>query len=93
MLTVNSYFEDKVKSIGFQGESLPATVGVISPGEYTFGTSQHETMSVVSGTLSVQLPETTEWRDYVAGESFEVPANTEFSVKAAGDVAYLCTYA
>lgn len=93
MLTVNSYFEDKVKSIGFQGESLPATVGVISPGEYTFGTSQHETMSVVSGTLSVQLPETTEWRDYAAGESFEVAANTEFSVKAAGDVAYLCTYA
>lgn len=93
MLAVNSYFDDKVKSISFQGESLPATVGVITCGEYTFGTSQDETMSVISGTLSVQLPDTTQWRDYAAGESFEVAANKEFSVKASGDVAYLCTYA
>lgn len=93
MLTINSYFDDKVKSIGFQGESLPATVGVISAGEYAFDTSKHETMTVVSGVLSVQHPNNSEWVDYTAGQSFEVPANTVFTVKTAGDTAYLCTYA
>jgi len=39
MLSVNSYFNDKVKSIAFEGEALPSTVGVISAGEYVFDTS------------------------------------------------------
>ena len=43
MFKVNSYFDGKVSSIAFQGETLPATVGVMAPGEYEFGTSQHET--------------------------------------------------
>ena len=93
MLTVNSYFNDQVKSIAFQGESLPATVGVIRSGEYQFDTRQHETMTIISGTLLVQLPNSTEWLSYTAGESFEIDANDEFTVKASGDTAYLCTYA
>lgn len=93
MLTVNSYFDDKVKSIGFEGETLPATVGVISAGEYAFDTSKHETMTIISGTLTVQHPNTTEWVDYTAGQSFEVEANTVFTVKTSGHTAYLCTYA
>jgi uncharacterized protein YaiE (UPF0345 family) len=92
MLKVNSYFDDQVKSISFQGETLPATVGVISAGEYTFQTSQHETMNIVSGALHVQLPNTVEWCNYVSGESFQIAADKEFSVKASDDVAYLCTY-
>lgn len=93
MLTVNSYFDDQVKSIAFQGEALPTTVGVISAGEYAFDTSKHETMTVISGELLVQHPDTVEWVNYIAGQSFEVPANTVFKVKAAADTAYLCTYA
>lgn len=93
MLTVNSYFDDKVKSIGFEGESLPATVGVITSGEYAFDTSKHETMTIVSGVLTVKLPNSEEWVDYSAGQSFEVEAGVVFTVKAEKDVAYLCTYA
>jgi len=37
-LTVNTYFDGSVKSIGFQTADLPATVGVMVPGEYTFDT-------------------------------------------------------
>jgi uncharacterized protein YaiE (UPF0345 family) len=70
MLTVNSYFDDNVKSIAFQGEQLPATVGVISQGNYTFDTGKNEVLTIVSGSLNVQLPETKEWVTYVAGESF-----------------------
>ena len=48
MLDVSEYFDGHVKSIGFQTETLRATVGVMAPGEYEFGTSQKETMTVVS---------------------------------------------
>jgi hypothetical protein len=92
MLSVNEYFDGKVKSIAFQGETLPATVGVISPGEYEFGTSQKEVMTVVSGALTVQLPGSESWVRYDAGKAFEVAANTSFKVKAEVDTAYFCTY-
>ena len=92
MLSVNEYFDGKVKSIAFQGETLPATVGVISPGEYEFGTSQKEVMTVVNGALTVQLPGSESWVRYDAGKAFEVAANTSFKVKAEVDTAYFCTY-
>ena len=56
MLEVNEYFDGKVKSIAFQSTTLPATVGVMKAGDYTFGTSQKEYMTVVSGELIVKLP-------------------------------------
>jgi uncharacterized protein YaiE (UPF0345 family) len=34
VLDVNEYFDGNVKSIGFQTETLRATVGVMAPGEY-----------------------------------------------------------
>lgn len=93
MFTVNEYFAGKVKSIAFQTESLPATVGVMAPGEYTFGTERQETMTVVSGRLTVQLPGQEAWQTYGVGESFVVAAGQSFHLRVAGDTAYLCTYA
>lgn len=92
MFKVNEYFDGKVASIGFQGEKLPATVGVMAVGEYAFDTSQHETMTVVSGALTVQLPGSEEWNTYNAGDSFEVAASEVFNLKVAVETAYLCTY-
>lgn len=92
MLTVNEYFDGKVKSIGLQTATLPATVGVMEAGEYEFGTSQKEVMTVVSGHLDVLLPGETEWQGFDAGSSFTVEANQSFKVKADLDTAYLCTY-
>lgn len=92
MLKVNEYFGGKVKSISFQGETLPATVGVMAPGEYEFGTSQNEVMTVVSGKLTVKLPDNDTWQTFTAGEAFEVAANSKFQLKVAVDTAYLCTY-
>jgi len=89
---VNEYFDGKVKSIGFVTATLPATVGVMAPGEYEFGTSQRETMTVVSGELVVKLPGQSTWQSYGPGNSFVVPANAKFQLKVAGDTAYLCTY-
>lgn len=92
MLNVNEYFDGNVKSISFESPTLPASVGVMAPGEYEFGTSQKETMTVVSGELVVCLPGESEFRVYPAGESFIVEANEKFQLKVASDTAYLCTY-
>lgn len=92
MLKVNEYFDGNVKSISFQSPSLPASVGVMAPGEYEFGTSQKETMTVVSGELVVRLPGESGFRAFGPGASFIVDAHQSFQLKVAGDTAYLCTY-
>ena len=92
MPSVNNYFDNKVTSIAFQTSTLPATVGVMEIGEYEFGTSEFETMSVVSGALTVKLPESDEWQTFNAGEQFTIDANQKFQVKVAVETAYLCVY-
>ncbi|WP_086479265.1 pyrimidine/purine nucleoside phosphorylase [Oceanospirillum sanctuarii] len=92
MLSVNEYFEGNVKSIGFDNNQGQLTVGVMNAGDYTFGTSQHETMTVVSGALTVKLPGSEEWITFAAGERFEVDANQSFDLKVAEPTAYLCQY-
>ena len=92
MFKVNEYFDGKVKSIAFQSATLPATMGVMAPGDYEFGTSEYETMTVVSGALSILLPGWTEWQTFAAGEVFNVDANVKFQVKVSVNTAYLCTY-
>ena len=92
MLEVNEYFDGRAKSISFQSATLPATVGVISPGEYEFGTSKRETMTVLSGVLTVLLPGMEEWMTYGAGDFFEVAGQASFKAKTDVDTAYLCTY-
>ncbi len=87
----NRYFEDRVQSLGFSDGDGDATLGVIEPGEYAFGTSRQETMTVVSGVLWYRVPGK-EWLSAAAGERFAVPAGVTFEVKAEAPVAYLCRY-
>ena len=93
MLKVNDYFAGQVKSIAFQTETLSATVGVMVPGEYEFATSQQETMTVVSGAMTVKLPGQDDWQIFMPYESFIVNANCRFNLKITVATAYLCTYA
>lgn len=92
MPSINQYFDNKVTSIAFQTATKPATVGVMEIGEYEFGTSQFETMTVVSGALTVKLPDSSDWQTFEAGQSFTVEANQKFQVKVEVESAYLCTY-
>ena len=92
MFKINQYFEGQVASIAFQTETLPATVGVMAAGDYAFGTTQKETMTVVSGCLTVKLPGSDDWKSFTAGESFIVEANAKFHLQVAVETAYLCTY-
>jgi uncharacterized protein YaiE (UPF0345 family) len=92
MLKTNEYFDGKVKSIAFQTSTLPATVGVMDVGEYEFNTSQLETVTIVSGALTVKLPNTHDWQTFEQGDHFIVAANESFQLKVNQQTAYLCTY-
>lgn len=92
MFNVNEYFDGKVKSIAFQGQDLPATVGVMAKGEYEFSTAAKEYMTVVSGSLTIKLAGSDEWATYTDGQMFPVEANSSFLVKVDVDTAYLCKY-
>ncbi len=92
MVKVNEYFEGKVKSLVINTPNGKQTVGVIEAGEYEFNTDTKETMTVISGSLSVFFPEYNEWEDFDKGASFDVPAKSSFKVKATSDTAYLCEY-
>lgn len=92
MFKTNQYFDGKVVSIAFQTETLPATVGVMAPGEYEFGTDAPETVDVVSGALTIRQPGESTWHTYRAGERFHVPGKAKFGVKVEVETAYLCLY-
>lgn len=92
MIAVNEYFDGKVKSLVINGVAGKETVGVMVPGEYEFGTSQKEIMTVITGALVVKLPGEKSWDVFQKGEAFEVPANEKFQLKVFVETAYLCQY-
>jgi uncharacterized protein YaiE (UPF0345 family) len=91
-MKVNEYFDGNVTSIAFDNNEGRATAGVMLPGEYEFGTSENELMKIVSGSLSVKLPGTESFEDFVAGSEFKVAANEKFHVNVKESTAYLCFY-
>jgi len=92
MIKANSYFEGQVQSLGFTQEDGDSSVGVMAPGEYTFGTAAAERMTVVKGALTVKKAGETEWNTYHAGESFDVQGDSSFDLQVAVSTAYLCEY-
>ena len=49
-------------------------------------------MTVVSGALTVKLPDQNDWQEFKAGQSFTIAANQVFNLKVSQASAYLCTY-
>ena len=89
----NVYFDGKVTSrtIVFPDGSKK-TLGVMLPGEYEFNTADKETMEIMGGALEVLLPGATGWQKIKGGESFDVPANSKFSLKVSTIVDYCCSF-
>lgn len=92
MFKTNSYFGGTVMSLAFHPAEGRATVGVMAPGEYEFGTETVELMTVVAGRMTVQLPDAAEWREYLPGETFTVAAGKKFRLRVPEESAYLCRY-
>jgi len=89
----NVYFEGKVTSrkVTFEDGSFK-TLGIMMVGEYKFGTVEKELMEILAGDCEILLPNTDSWQKVTAGQSFEVPANSEFQINAKTLVDYCCSY-
>ncbi|CAJ1795604.1 pyrimidine/purine nucleoside phosphorylase [Aeromonas jandaei] len=92
MLKVNEYFDGNVKSIGFEQKGEKSTVGVMNVGEYLFNTAAPERMTVIKGTLTIQLADEDEWHTYSQGESFLVAGHSSFKLEVTTPTAYLCEF-
>jgi len=89
----NSYFDGAVTSrtINFADGSRK-TLGYMQIGDYEFGTAEAELMEITAGELEYKLADTSEWIAVKCGESFNVPANSKFSVKVKAITDYCCSY-
>lgn len=92
MFKVNQYFDGKVTSLAYETAEGKATIGVIAAGEYEFGTSTVEYMTVTSGKMDVLLPDDNNWKTFNEFETFIVPANSKFKMKVNEDTTYRCLY-
>ena len=89
----NVYFDGKVTSrtILFSDGSKK-TLGIMLPGEYEFSTADKELMELLAGDLEVLLPGAAGWKTSTEGESFEVPAQSKFSLRVKSITDYCCSY-
>lgn len=89
----NIYFNGGVTSrtILFENGSKK-TLGIMQPGEYEFNTGKAEIMEIIAGDLDVLLPGENAWKEIKGGESFNVPANSNFKLKVRKLTDYCCSF-
>ena len=68
------------------------TLGIMQPGEYEFSTGDKEIMEIMAGELEVMLPGAASWKKITGGESFDVPANSKFTMKVKTLSDYCCSF-
>ena len=89
----NIYFNGQVSSRTIQfADGTEKTLGFMLPGEYTFNTAAKELMEIMAGDLELLLADSEQWQTISAGESFEVPANSQFKIKIKTPTDYCCSY-
>jgi len=88
----NIYYDGKVTSrtITMQNGDTQS-LGIMLPGEYTFGTDLAEIMEIMSGELEIKLPNE-QWKTLTTPETFNVPANSSFDLKIKTVTDYCCSY-
>lgn len=89
----NVYFDGKVTSrtVLFQ-DGTKKTLGIMMPGDYEFGTGDKELMEVLGGQMKVLLPGKSDWEIFIAGQAFEVAANSSFKLQIEEVADYCCSY-
>lgn len=89
----NIYFDGKVTSrkVTFANGSYK-TLGIMMPGDYTFGTEKAELMEILAGELRYKLKGEDNWHNVKGGEEFNVPANASFDLQISKLVDYCCSY-
>ena len=90
----NVYFDGKVVSHTIiLDDGAKKTLGLIYAGEFHFGTDAPERMDIVAGACRVRLDGATDWKEYGAGSSFNVPGKAGFDISVASGIAeYVCSF-
>ena len=89
----NIYYDGNVTSrTVLFADGTKKTLGIILPGEYSFGTADKEQMEILAGKSDVLLPGSETWETFEAGQMFEVPANSEFKISVKEVTDYCCSY-
>lgn len=94
VVKANVYFDGKVVSHTLRfADGAKKTLGLIYPGRYHFDTDAPERMDITAGNCRVTLDGSSEAHDYAAGSSFDVPGNSGFTIRVAGDITeYVCSF-
>lgn len=90
----NIYFDGRVVShtVHF-ADASKKTLGLIYPGQYHFGTAAAERMDIIAGYCRVILDGTIEDLAIGAGQAFDVPANSGFTITVNEDICeYVCSF-
>lgn len=90
----NVYHGGKVSSrsiVTAEGESK--TLGFMLAGSYNFGTDAPELMEILAGSCRVRLDGENDWKEYKAGESFNVAAHSRFDIEVSDILDYICHFA
>jgi purine/pyrimidine-nucleoside phosphorylase len=90
----NIYFDGKVVShtVLFPDASKK-TLGLIYAGSYHFGTAAPERMEIIAGLCHVTLDGQTNVVPYTAGQHFDVPGNSGFTIAVPTGIAeYICSF-
>ena len=89
----NVYFNGGVTSrTVLFADGTKKTLGIMQPGEYEFSTGDKEIMEILAGELDVMLPGASSWKKVSGGESFDVPANSRFTMKVKTLSDYCCSF-
>lgn len=90
----NIYFDGKVVShTVLFADGSKKTLGLIYAGSFHFGTGAPERMEIISGSCRVTLDGSAEAKMYSAGQSFDVPGKSGFTIDvAAGICEYICSF-
>ena len=90
----NVYFDGKVVShTVFMADGSRKTIGLIYPGSFNFTTNAAEVMEIVAGACRVRLTGESAWKQYAAGTSFPVAANSAFDIEVqSGITEYVCSF-
>jgi len=90
----NVYFDGKVVShTVLFADGSKKTLGLIYPGNFHFGTQAAERMELVAGNCLVKFDGQSQWKDYTAGQAFEVSAQSGFDIEVKSGISeYICTF-
>lgn len=89
----NVYFDGNVTSRAVTfADGTTKTLGIMMPGDYTFGTEKAELMEILAGELVYRLDGSDKWIAINGRQQFNVPSHSSFDLKVSQLVDYCCSY-